>query len=66
MVSDDARIGTLLSNQYRLDALLGHGGMGSVYSGTQLSVTDFGIAGSEQAPGATRSTLSGAIMGTRQ
>src|ERR1700759_1717637 len=37
-MADDPRIGTLLSNQFRVDALLGHGGMGAVYSGTQLSV----------------------------
>ena len=37
-MADDPRVGTLLSNQFRVDALLGHGGMGAVYSGTQLSV----------------------------
>ena len=34
----DSRIGSVLMNQYRLDSRLSQGGMGTVYTGTQLSV----------------------------
>ena len=33
-----ARIGSVLMNQYRIEAVVGQGGMGTVFSGTQLSV----------------------------
>ncbi|MFT3928014.1 MAG: serine/threonine-protein kinase [Myxococcales bacterium] len=34
----DPNLGRVLANQYGIDALLGHGGMGSVYRGRQLSI----------------------------
>ena len=37
-VSDDPYIGTVLGQQYRIDKLLGRGGMGTVYQGVQLSI----------------------------
>jgi eukaryotic-like serine/threonine-protein kinase len=37
--SEDARVGRVLLSQYRIDALLGEGGMGAVYRGEQLSVS---------------------------
>jgi serine/threonine-protein kinase len=36
--NEDSRIGRILLSQYRIDALLGEGGMGAVYRGEQLSV----------------------------
>jgi hypothetical protein len=37
--AEDQRIGRVLLSQYRIDALLGEGGMGAVYKGEQLSVS---------------------------
>src|SRR5689334_24578679 len=36
--NEDSRVGRVLLSQYRIDALLGEGGMGAVYRGEQLSV----------------------------
>lgn len=37
-MTTDPNLGRVLANQYGIDALLGHGGMGSVYRGRQLSI----------------------------
>ncbi len=34
----DALVGTVLDNRFRIDAMLGQGGMGTVYRGTQKSI----------------------------
>ena len=38
MTDPDPHIGRTLAGQYRIDSLLGSGGMGRVYRGVQLSV----------------------------
>ena len=37
-IAQDTLLGTVLGGRFRVDALLGEGGMGTVYRGTQLSV----------------------------